>query len=415
MPRAVPIHVETVAARADAPGSRAWSMLALVSLAELLGMSLWFTASAVSPHFQAAWHLSPAQTASLTTAVQLGFVAGTAVAAILNLADLVPARWYFAGSALLAAAANALLVASAGLTPALTLRFLTGFFLAGVYPPAMKMAATWFRTGRGLAIGTVVGALTVGKAAPYLLKALEGADWRAVVVTASVGALVAGGLVAAAYRDGPHAFQRPRFSFALAGTVVRHRETRLAIGAYLGHMWELYAMWAVSDALLTAHFLARGTSSDVAVFLAAACSFGFIAIGGLGCVVAGALADRLGRENVAAAAMVVSGACALTIGWLLAAPTSVVMTVGLVWGFAVVADSAQFSALVTEVAPPHAVGTALTLQTSLGFLLTAGSIWLAVHVGTTIGWGAACSLLAIGPVLGIWAVLRLKRVRGQAR
>ncbi|HET6765713.1 MAG TPA: MFS transporter, partial [Longimicrobiaceae bacterium] len=215
-----------------------WRMLALLAAAELLGMSLWFTASAVSPRLQEMWSLTPGQAGWLTGAVQLGFVAGTALAALLNLADLVPARTYFAVSALLAAAANAGLVLADGFGAAVALRFATGLLLAGVYPPAMKMVATWFRSARGLAIGTVVGALTVGKALPYLLRAVDGLPWQGVVLAASAGALAAAALVAAFYRDGPFPFARRPFSWSLIGSITRDRPTRLAIGGYLGHMWE---------------------------------------------------------------------------------------------------------------------------------------------------------------------------------
>ncbi|MEE8523968.1 MAG: MFS transporter, partial [Thermoanaerobaculia bacterium] len=186
------------------PDSRRWRALLVVGVAELLGMSLWFTASAVAPELRELWGLSAAQAAALTTAVQIGFVAGTAMAAVLNLADVFPARAYFAVSALLAAAANGLVAVDPGYTAALGLRFLTGFFLAGVYPPSMKMAATWFRDARGLAIGILVGALTVGKATPYLMRWLAGGDVRRVVLLASAGAVAAAVLVAARYRDGPY-------------------------------------------------------------------------------------------------------------------------------------------------------------------------------------------------------------------
>lgn len=392
------------------PGAR-WRVLALLSLAELLGMSLWFTASAVAPRLQALWGLDAHQAGWLTTAVQLGFVAGTAVAAALSLADLLPARPYFAVSALCAALANALLVVAPGFAAALALRFLTGLFLAGVYPPAMKMIATWFRSGRGLAIGTVVGALTLGKATPYLLRAFEGARLEPVVLTASAGAALAGLLVAWGYRDGPFPFPRRPFSWRLAGAVVRHRPTRLAIGGYLGHMWELYAGWTLVSVYFFDFFRARGASVVAAGSISGLTGFAVIGMGALGAVFAGAWADRLGRERVAIWAMAVSGACSLVLGWLMAAPPWLVVTIALLWGFTIVADSAQFSAVVTEVAPAHAVGTALTLQTSAGFLLTAGSIWLAVEVSSRFGWGPAFSLLAIGPALGILAMVRLKTVR----
>jgi MFS family permease len=397
---------------ADAHDPRlAWRMLALLACAELLGMSLWFTASATAPQLRELWDLTAAQAGWLTMVVQLGFVAGTALAALLNLADVLPDRPYFAGAALLAALANAALLIVPGYEMAVATRFLTGLCLAGVYPPAMKMIATWFRERRGLAIGTIVGALTIGKALPYLVSALHTADHRFVVLTASAGAVLAALLVLGAYRPGPYPFARRPFSWGLVGTVVRHRETRLAIGGYLGHMWELYACWTALSIFFYDVFRGSISSGARAASLAGIITFAAIAAGGLGSVVAGGWADRLGRERVASAAMLVSGACALLIGWLIAAPSWLVVTIALVWGFSVVADSAQFSALVTEVAPAHAVGTALTLQTSLGFLLTALSIWLTVEVSEAWGWGPAFSILAVGPAVGIWQMLSLERLR----
>jgi MFS family permease len=386
-------------------------MLALLSVAELLGMSLWFTASAVSPQLSELWSLSPSEAGWLTTVVQLGFVAGTALAAVLNLADIFPSRYYLAVCALGAALANLLLLAVPGYAPALVLRFATGLLLAGVYPPAMKMIATWFRTGRGFAIGTIVGALTVGKAAPYLVSALGTVVYTGVIVSTSLGAVTAAALVAAFYRDGPEPFERRPFSWGLVGTVARDARTRLAVGGYLGHMWELYAVWTGASLFFLDHFLRRGWTPTASAMWAGLSAFGLIAAGGIGAVLAGRWADRLGRENVAIASLVVSGVCCLTAGWLVGAPSAVVVTLGLVWGFAVVADSAQFSALVTEDAPRHAVGTALTLQTSLGFLLTAGAIQALIAVEQRFGWGPAFSMLAVGPVFGIWQMVRLKAER----
>ena len=384
-------------------------MLALLSGAELLGMSLWFTASAVSPQLADLWGLTGGQTGALTTLVQVGFVAGTAVAAALNLADILPERRYFAASAALGALANAAVAIAPGYEAALVLRFLTGFFLAGVYPPAMKMIATWFKSGRGLAIGALVGALTVGKATPYLVHAFAEASIPFVVSTASAGAAVAALLVFVGYRPGPYSFDRRPFSWQLVGTVLRHRPTRLAIYGYLGHMWELYAMWTLVAAYFVEVFRAAGSArapalGDVAGFLA-------IAAGGVGSVLAGHWADRWGRERVASIAMGISGTCALGAGWLVGVSPWVVVPLGLVWGFAVVADSAQFSALVTEVAPAHAVGTALTLQTSMGFALTAGSIALTIALVEAWGWGPAFALLAVGPVFGIVSMIRLEDMR----
>ncbi|MEX1184175.1 MAG: MFS transporter [Gemmatimonadota bacterium] len=408
MPR---LRARTIPNRKETDLRKAWWMLALLALAELLGMSLWFTASATAAQLTARWGLGAGGAASLVAAVQIGFVAGTAIAALLNLADVVVARRYFAASALLAAAANASLLLATGVISASVSRFLTGFFLAGVYPPAMKMAASWFRRSRGLAIGIVVGALTIGKALPYLIGAVGTPAVRLVALATSAGAVFAAVLVFAVWEDGPHAFERRPFSWLLTGTIARHRHTRLAIAGYLGHMWELYAMWALVAAFFFDFFLARELTAGGAATRAGFVGFCVIAMGGIGSVVAGAWADRLGRERVTIAAMAVSGACSLVIGWLAAAPLAVVVLLALVWGFAIVADSAQFSAIVTEVAPPHAVGTALTLQTSLGFALTAASIWLTAEIAGRVGWGPAFSMLAIGPLLGIVAMARLKNTR----
>jgi len=376
-------------------------MLALLAVAELLGMALWFSASAVSSQLATQWSLSPAQTAWLTTIVQLGFVAGTATSALLNLADVVPARALFAVSAIIGSLANAALLVAPGYGAGLVSRFFVGFALAGVYPPAMKMISTWFRSARGLAVGTVVGALTVGKAMPYLVKALRGASVGSVVGTTSFGALLAALLVALSYRDGPYPFAPRPFSWSLVNTVVRQRRWRLATGGYLGHMWELYACWTWLPVFLAA---ALGAGAGTA---AGVLAFSTIAIGGLGCVWGGVYGDKKGREWVVTVAMAASGTCAAIIGLTFDVLSAIMVGVALAWGFFVVADSAQFSVLVTESVPSHAVGTALTLQVSLGFLLTMLPMQLIPRAEALVGWRWAFLLLTIGPVLGIMAIRRL--------
>lgn len=396
---------------------RAWRMLALLALAELLGMSLWFVGSAAAPQLSARWALTAGEAGGLATAVQLGFVLGTAVSAVLNLADVVPSRRLFAVTAVLGSLSSATLALAPTYAWALAGRAATGFFLAGVYPPAMKMAATWFARRRGLAVGIVVGALTIGKASPYLWKAIPNASLALIVFAASASALTAAVLVARWWEDGPFAFPARPFHWGLVGEVVRDRRWRLATGGYLGHMAELYSYWTWIPVFLAASAVASagGTNAGEAAATAgrapwvSVLAFATIAVGGLGCIWGGLLADRIGRARVAMLAMAASGTCAVAIGLTFGRSLWILAPLALAWGFFVIADSAQFSVLVTESVPPHAVGTALTLQVSLGFLLTTLTIQIIPPLVAWVGWSGAFAFLAIGPALGIAALARLPR------
>ncbi len=384
--------------------ARPFVMLGLIALVELLGMSGWFAGGALAHQLAAAWTLTTSEVAWLTSAVQLGFVAGTLVAALLNLADLVPARWFVAASALGASAANASLLVVDSFSGALVTRFLLGFCLAGVYPPAMKMAATWFKDRRGFAIGVVVGALTIGKASPYLVEALGGFSLNVVVGSTAAGAGVAAILVGLAYRDGPFAFPARPFSWRLVGQVARVADLRLVTAGYLGHMWELYAFWSFIAAYWAAS-LVNPPPTTVAALAGVS-----IAVGALGCVGGGLAADRVGRERVVLWSLAISGAAAIGSALVFHGPGWLRLVVILVWGIAIIADSAQYSALVTELAPPHAVGTALTLQTSFGFLLTMAAIQMVAGLGgPATPW--AFPALAVGPALGFVAIRAVARRR----
>ena len=365
-------------------------------------MTTWLSASAVIPQLRAEWGISASASAWLTIAVQLGFVAGALLSSLTNLSDVIrPARVILWGS-LGAAAANLLLLVASGVEFAIPLRFLTGMFLAGVYPPSLKLSSTWFQKGRGVALGILVGALTIGTAAPHLVNGLGGLDWQTVIWATSALTIV-GGLVAGFFvPEGPHPFPQARFDPAQAGQVFSNRAVRLASLGYFGHMWELYAMWAwfflfFSEAVLGG----RGAAAAFATFVV-------IGIGGLGCWAGGVLGDRWGRTQTTSLMMATSGLCALVIGLFAGAPTWMVLAVGLLWGFTVVADSAQFSAIVTEVADQAYVGTALALQLALGFTLTVATIWLIPILEGTFGWRWAFAFLAPGPVVGIVAMTRLR-------
>jgi MFS family permease len=381
--------------------------LTLIAIAELFAMALWFGVSAVAPQLAIEWHLTAGTAAWLTLAVQLGFVAGTLASAIFNLADVFSPRRLMAASALAGGAANALLACCAhGATSAIALRFATGVCLAGVYPPAMKLIATWFREGRGVALGVLIGALTLGKASPYLINAVGSSNWRVNAGVVSLLAMAGAGLIAVFVREGPYALANQPFDLTQIAKIFTNRGVRLANLGYFGHMWELYAMWTWAPVMVRASLAARGGSPAFAEVV----SFAMIGSGAIGCVVAGIVADRVGRPLVAGTAMAISAACCLGIGFLFGGSPWLLLAALVVWGASVVADSAQFSAAVSELGDPRYLGTALTLQTCIGFLLTTISIRLMPVAIDHLGWRYAFAMLAIGPVLGTIAMARLHEV-----
>ena len=379
--------------------------LAAIAGAQLLALTLWFSASAVAPQLEELWNLSSGRTAGLTLAVQLGFVAGALVLAITGLPDVVSSRTIFVTTALLGAAANAGLLALDGsqYPLAFTLRLITGAALAGVYPSGLKVMSGWFRRGRGMALGVLVGALTVGSAAPHLIRGV-GFDWQGVVGGASVLAVAAALIMGTAVHDGPFEVKSSRFSWRHISCIVKNRGVRLSTCGYLGHMWELYAMWTWTAAFLAASAAAAGHDDGYVP----TATFFVIGVGGAGAWLFGLWADRRGRTLAAGTSMAVSGTAAILTPLVFGLSPAVVLPLFLVWGFAVVADSAQFSAMVTETASDGERGTALTLQTALGFLLTLVTIRGVPVLADWWGWRWSFVVLAIGPALGVWAMARLR-------
>ena len=386
-------------------GPTARSQLVLLSVAIVLAMAPWFAATVVADPLARELALSPWQVSWLTLAVQLGFVIGSITSAGLLLSDLFSARRLAAVASLVAAVATAML-AVRNLAPwqSIGLRLLTGAALACVYPPGMKIAAGWTQRHRGTAIGILVGAVTTGSAAPYLLRATwDASAWRPVVLLAAASAALGGVLFATVVREGPYQAPSSRFDPRAIGRLLRERNVLLATGGYLGHMWELYAMWSTIGIFLAEAGRRHGVVSAWVPFLA----FLVIAAGAIGSVVAGIRADRVGRARVAMIAMAISGTCAIVIGPLATWSWGLTVLVAFVWGASVVADSAQFSACVADYSPREYVGTALTVQTASGFLLTMLTIHLVPAWASQWGWELAYVPLAIGPALGIVSMSRL--------
>jgi MFS family permease len=379
--------------------------LTLISLSQVLALSIWFAGAAALPALIDAGDVGPVRQAALTSAVQLGFVIGALTSAFTGLADRIAPQRLFAIGAVLAALANLLaLQLEPGGIAMIASRAVAGAALALVYPVGMKLAASWARGDAGFLVGLLVGALTLGSALPFAFN-LAGSvpDWRLPFAASALAALVAAGLILLA-RGGPGLRPAAPFDRSAALLAFRDPALRLVNLGYLGHMWELYAMWAWIGPFAHAYWERAGGTPRLGDLTA----FAVVASGALACLAAGRLADRLGRTRITLIALSVSGSCALLVGPFFQLAPWLMIPLLIIWGLSVIADSAQFSAAITELAPPERTGTLLTLQTAMGFALTvimvqATGIWIG-----WVGWSWAFAPLAIGPAIGIWAMARLR-------
>lgn len=381
----------------------AWA-LTVLAVAVMLSMSVWFSASFVVPQLSIEWNLGPGQAALLTIAVQLGFVVGALGISASGLADTMTGRRLMLCGALGAALVNALLLVAPGFAVAVVLRALTGVMLAAVYPPAMKEASSWFSAHRGLALGIMIGALTLGSAFPHLVKASTATTppWEAVIAATSVLTALGGLCLLLLRSSGPFPFPPGRFRLGEAVRALRTRSAVLANIGYVGHMWELYAMWAwVAAFLATLPELA----GDEAARSAALAAFVCIGIGAVGCLAGGWISDRLGRSHAALISLIGSGGAAVVLALIPGAPTVLILLVAAAWGFWVIADSAQFSAILTEDVDPRYVGSAVSFQLAMGYLTTAVTIYLVPVLVESASWSVALLVLAVGPAIGALAMV----------
>ena len=383
-----------------------WPVLAILCVSIVLSMTTWFSATAVTPEIKAAWHLSDSAVAWLTNGVQIGFVTGALLASLINLPDIVRSNRLMAGAAFLAAGMNAILLLEPGAFGAILCRFATGIALAAVYPPAMKLISTWFVKKRGLALGAVVGALTLGSSMPHLFRTLtQQIDWQLVIALSSMASFLAGLVFLLFAREGPHPFGRTVFNPKQLGRVLLDRNLLLVNVGYFGHMWELYAMWAW---LLV--FIRNAIGDTFPAHVASLITFIAIAAGLFGCIMGGLLSDRFGRTATTAGFMLVSSSCAVLIGFAFSGPIWLIVIISVVWGISIIGDSPLFSAAVTELSDRDFVGTALSLQMGLGFALTVFAIWLMPHIANWMGsWQWSFIILAPGPFIGALAMLRLRK------
>jgi len=387
--------------------------ITLLIIAEILAMSLWFVSAAILGDMSREANLSPGIQAALSSAVQAGFVIGALLSAVLGIADRYEPRLVFAFFCIVAAIANALmLLVVPGSATAILLRGITGASLAGVYPVGMQIAVGWGQKDRGLLVGLLVGGITLGSRSPHLLAFFGGSDWRQTVLATSALAILAACIVLAV-QNGPYHAKAQAFNPRVITEAWTNKSIRRAYGGYLGHMWELYAMWSWIGIALSASFISHMSEADASQF-AKFMAFVIIAVGAVSCGIAGWVADRIGKAELTIIAMAVSGLCALLFAFTFGGNVWLTVLISIIWGIAIIPDSAQFSVLVADHAKGDQAGTLLSFQTALGFALTIATVQLAPVVAAKVGWPVMMGLLALGPMFGIISMWGLRKSAPEA-
>jgi predicted MFS family arabinose efflux permease len=380
-------------------------VLPAIVLAQFAGTSLWFAVNAVMGDLQRELGWPASAVGTLTSAVQLGFIAGTLVFALLAVADRFSARRVFLACALAGAACTLMAWLSVRSFDALLAwRALTGFFLAGIYPVGMKIAAQWYPRGLGSALGWLVGALVVGSAVPHALRAAGSTlPWPSVMLGVAALAAAGGVLLVRLVPEPVHGPGRASgLQWRALGTLVTDPKVRASVLGYFGHMWELYTLWVLVPAILATRLAGADLSWA---------AFAVIASGFIGCTGGGYAVRRFGSARVAGVQLAASGACCLAAPWLIDAAAPWFALWLMLWGITVVGDSPQFSTLTARNAPPVAVGSVLTLTNSIGFAISIVSIELFVRLAQQHALGGVLPWLGIGPAVGLVALVPLMRER----
>lgn len=370
--------------------------------------STWFSATAVIAQAYPAWHITHSGSAWLAVGIQWGFAAGALIASMTRIADITAPPKLILISSAGAAASNLSLIYVHSPGAAITARILTGAFVAGIYPPWIKLISTWYRVGRGMAVGILLGALNIGEGLPYLVNVLGGLNWHLVVGVTSAATISAGITTKAFITEGPYQFTQGKFDVRQAWRAISDKQTRLAALGYIGHMWELYAALTWFLPFISNALALHGVHNSAGPLYI---TFAVFAAGAAATWTCGMLGDRVGREEVAIVMMAISAGCSLVIGPARTSPWWLLLLIALIWGYSIIGDSVQFSALATEYAPRDCVGTALTMQMAAGFAISGVTIWLIPAIMTEVGWRWTFSILAAGPLAGIIAMHRSKRAR----